>query len=305
MLKKNILGVVCISVFAPATAFSITVPNCKKNQFSDFANLTHKISVIENDTRELFPDYARRKNLKIAEVDSRFNATGIVYCGGQQGTGQVTGNRLTITSARHLFFDDNCKPYPGDNCFFALRNDRVEILRIPIDKAGLRTGECFNDNEDWAIATLKIAVPKEINPYSIAKETIVAEPGVNLTQVSGYSDNFHPEKGKPRYITECKVRDFGRSNGNPIESDCDAGPGASGSAQLVESTPGDFKLVAIHVGTSVDAYDGMPYNADKYFNVSIPINKAFKAALDETIQATNKRLMVSGKKPVQASSIGY
>lgn len=300
---------IIILFFQASISNSFPNLNCKKNQFSDLAQLSQKISVVETDSRELFANYARRKRLNLTEVENQFGATGVVSCGGPNGTAQITGNRLVITSAKHIFFDKKCNPYPhAEECFFAFRGNNGQLKKFAINKTTLRTGACtptVDSSTDWAVAELTTPVSKEINPYKVSRDDISLSVDTPLTQVSGYSDNFHPEMNKPKYITECKVRDIANYVGVPIQSDCDSGPGASGSAQLIESSPGDFTIAAIHVGHSADAYDRMPYNADDYYNISIPVANAFKVAIDEAIQNSNKRLMVSGKKPVQASSIGY
>lgn len=285
--------------------YALPFPKCKKTQFSDIAKLAQKISVVQDDNREIFADYSRRKKISLEETERRFGATGVVYCGGQQGTAQVTGNRLVITTAKHIFFDNNCQPYAGNNCFFALRNDQGNVKKFPIDRSSVRAGPACAINvdrsSDWAVAELTIPVPQPINPYKISEQELAIGTNADLVQISSYSDNFHPEMGKPRYITECKVQDVARDRTIPIQSDCDSGPGASGSAQLIETNPGEFQLAAIQVAHSADSYDSMPYRSDEYYNISVPVNNDFRTAILSAITATNSRLN-NGRKPVQASS---
>lgn len=132
-----------------------------------------------------------------------------------------------------------------------------------------------SSKNDWAVIKLNRPA-KGIKPYAIPAAPGQLKGGETVVNPVAFSD-YRPNGDYTRSVIECSIRE----NIHITKTDCDSGPGASGSAQLIEEG-GALIQVAIVSGAN-NPNGGKEYDSENTFNVSSSVDGEFYDALREAI----------------------
>lgn len=224
--------------------------------------------VIERDGREPLSSVAT------GLAATRFAATGVVECGGMRGVGQITGARDVVTSAAHVFFDEEGRPRAEHGeCVFVV-DTTAGRQRIPLaaDKSlcGSTSPYGVSGRKDWAAARLAHPVPG-IAAYAVGP---MPKPGDPIAVVA--FEHGH------KTVDLCRVRDVlpGEDGAGEIRTDCVGFDGMSGAAYLSLADGRAPKVVGVHVGFRSSAPDEvLPYSA-RHHTFGSSIGRVLRRALE-------------------------
>jgi hypothetical protein len=196
--------------------------------------------VVGTDGRVALAIAAARARTTAAAFAARFAATGVVECGGMRGIGQLTGRADRVTSAAHVFFDEQGRSRAErGRCVFRATTPAgpVEIGLVPDPSTCGSTDPYAGDGRhDWAVARL-VRPLAGITPYAPAGAPRI---GQTILVVA--------EEGGERTIDSCRVRDLkpGARGDLEIRTDCVGFDGLSGAAYLTDGERP--RLIGVHVG---------------------------------------------------------
>lgn len=246
------------------------------------AGLVHKIALLGKDGRELVSEYQDRKNKGRPSRDQidyrkKFEATGILNCGGSIGSAQLSGAADVITTASHAFWGKNCEPWLSEGlCFFETAGQKVMV-----DMTSVR-GSCpYPDmRKDWAVVKLKKAI-KDVQPYAIPDQDWYLDEGRNITQVSAANKSNFKNRSQEKTVQDCRVRNVFKKGVVAATHDCDTDKYTSGASQLDAET---YMLVGIHVGGQ-NLKNG-DYQLPHNYNALVPLNGEFLSELRRAVDSS-------------------
>jgi hypothetical protein len=261
----------------PAATVSTTVSG---------ASLIVPVVVFGRDARRLPEAFAREHELDPQDVTRAHLASGLIRCGNAHGAGQLTLSDDVITTAAHVFYDENGLPRARSCSFIATINDRD--IRVPIDFDSIVAGSTNPYNvapaDDWAVARL-VRPLIGVRPYGIAATVREEEP---ITFVA----RGHIDWGDAKDLSmqDCVLhRQLSESQASATREfsfDCDTGDGASGGALMVDRDTS--RIGAILVGwRSNHPFSAMPYS-DRHYNFAVTLEGAFRRA----VYAASGKLLV-------------
>lgn len=135
---------------------------------------------------------------------------------------------------------------PGYRMGSYLLTQAVASIRLDPDIAMDERGRPRDMAKDWAVLTLKAAIPpsKELQPIALASNGEIAAiaPGQPLVR-AGYSQD------RPHLPTKAACHLLGRSGPRIILHDCDGTRGDSGSPILIQ-TDGGWRVLGLHVAVA-------------------------------------------------------
>jgi hypothetical protein len=235
-----------------------------------------KVVVFGQDARRLPQVFADEHGLEAAEVVRAHAASGLIQCGNAHGAGQLTLTDDVVTTAAHVFYDENGVPR-AQSCNFVVSLNGRDI-RVPIDIASIVAGSTNPYNvapaDDWAVARL-VRPMAGIRPYGIAAAVHEDEP---ITFVA----RGHIDWGGAKALSmqECLLHNqisSGRSGTREFSFDCDTGDGASGGALMVDRDT--TRIGAVLVGwRSNRPFNAMPFSRTHY-NFAVTLDGAFRQAV--------------------------
>ena len=228
------------------------------------------------DARRVPQVFAEEHHLAPAEVIRNHSASGLIQCGNAHGAGQLTLTDDVITTAAHVFYDENGMPR-SRSCTFDVTVNGSD-MRVPIDLGSIVAGSTkpydVEVTHDWAVARLSHAV-NGAKPYGIAADVRPDEP---VTFVA----RGHIDWGEAKRLSmqDCTLHDKlsdGMEGTREFSFDCDTGDGASGGALMFDR---DLSRVgAILVGwRSNRPFSAMPFSHTHY-NFAVTLEGAFKRAV--------------------------
>src|ERR1700712_878309 len=65
------------------------------------------VVVFGNDSRRTADDFAAEHHVDLAELRRDHSASGLIECGDAHGAGQLTMSSNVVTTAAHVFYDEN------------------------------------------------------------------------------------------------------------------------------------------------------------------------------------------------------
>jgi hypothetical protein len=240
-----------------------------------------RVLVLGRDNRRADKEFATSHKLKLEQLRRAHAASGIVACGDSHGAGQLTLASDIITTASHVFFDEQGAGR-AMSCDFIVELEGKE-RRIPIDMAsivvGARRPYSTKAVHDWAVAKLTFALD-EITPYDLANNVAVNESVEFVAR--GHSDWGG---GTLTSFEDCQLRsqtDQIRSGPREFAFDCNTGDGASGGAVLL----GDdhTRLGAILVGWRSDDPSRISSFSSTNYNFVVSVEGAFRRAITDAAQ---------------------
>jgi len=204
---------------------------------------------LRGDNRRTEGEYAADRGLPIERIAALYAATGRLTCAKAAGTAQVTHRRDIITTAAHIFFDDDCNLNSDPNgCRFETKVDGVSFQsNVTLFRKGdwcnntrsTKTKSWYLTVGDWAVMRLESPLPQQVQPYKIGE---FVQPKETVTFASSGSSDF-----MVKHLGDCRILNVVALDGVPysVSSNCDYGPGSSGGALLRRD---NFEIVAIAVG---------------------------------------------------------
>ena len=172
---------------------------------------------------------------KIDPVELRHShaASGLIVCGDAHGAGQLTLSANVVTTAAHVFFDENGIPR-APSCTFEMTTDG-KVTNVPIDLNSIVAGStnpyAVEPAHDWAVARLTRRVDG-VQPYGLA-----ANIHANLPVTFIARGHIDWGDAKKLSFEECVMHDqlaMAREGTREFSFDCETGDGASGGALMVD-----------------------------------------------------------------------
>ena len=234
------------------------------------------VVVFGNDARRLPQDFAAEHALDAAAITRGHAASGLIQCGNAHGAGQLTLSDDVITTAAHVFFDENGLPRSRSCTFDVLLDGRA--LQMPIDIGSIVAGSTNPYNvrpaDDWAVARL-VRPMVGVRPYGIAGDIHEEEP---ITFVArGHIDWGEAKKLSMQDCLLHKQLSSSPEGTREFSFDCDTGDGASGGALMFDR---DYtRIGAILVGwRSNKPFSAVPFSRTHY-NFAVSLEGAFRQAV--------------------------
>ena len=229
-----------------------------------------------SDARRIPQIFAEEHHLPPTEVISSHSASGLIQCGNAHGAGQLTLTDDVITTAAHVFYDENGM-LRSPSCTFDVIVNGNEML-VPVDLGSIVAGSTKPYDvvvtHDWAVARLTHAV-SGAKPYGIATDVHADE---HVTFVA----RGHIDWGEAKRLSmqDCLLHDKlsdGAEGTREFSFDCDTGDGASGGALMFDR---DYSRIgAILVGwRSNRPFNAIPFSATHY-NFVVTLEGAFRQAV--------------------------
>lgn len=206
-----------------------------------------------------------------ADAHRRYAATGLIECGGVRGIGQVTAAADVVTSAAHVFFDEEGRPRADQGrCVFIVDGPggRQTIPLTPSARlCGSTSPYGLSGRHDWGAARLAHPIAG-IKAYELGTRV---KPGDPIAVVAF--------EGGRKTVDVCRVRDVVTSeNGaRELRTDCVGFDGMSGAAYLTLGK--EPKVLGVHVGfRSVDPDTAAAYS-DHHYTFGAAIGGVLRKAL--------------------------
>jgi hypothetical protein len=242
-----------------------------------FGARLEQVVVFGRDSRRTVEAFAAEQKLDPADLHRKFAASGLIECGAAHGAGQLTLADDLVTTAAHVFFDED-GARRAKTCTFVNEVDGREI-RTPIDTASIVAGSknpyAVAAVHDWAVARLARPVHGAA-PFGLAG---AASPNSPVEFVA----RGHIDWGDGRELSmeKCGLHDqltVGEEGTREFSFDCETGDGASGGA-LILGDASDPVIGAILVGwRSNKPFRSAPFSTTHY-NFVVTIEGAFKKAV--------------------------
>ncbi len=243
------------------------------------------VVVFGHDARRTPQLFAAEHGLDPAAVARVHAASGLIQCGNAHGAGQLTLADDVVTTAAHVFYDENGFPR-ARTCSFDLSVDGAEV-HVPIDVADVVAGSArpydVDPAHDWAVVRLAHPVAG-VTPYGIAT-------AVHENEATTFVARGHIDWGGARQLSmqDCTLHDrisAGEEGTREFSFDCDTGDGASGGALMFEGTTS--RVGGVLVGwRSNRPFKGMPFSRTHY-NFAVTLEGAFR----EAVYAAARKMIV-------------
>lgn len=154
------------ALFIPAAAGALPVQ--KASDISVSLPIT-QVLVFGKNSRQSPEQFAAAESLNVKDVKRAHAASGLVECGEAHGAGQLTLVGNVITTAAHVFYDEQ-GALRGTGCTFAIEIDGRSV-RVPVDLTSIKAGStnpyAFPAVHDWAVAKLTKTIA-DATPYQLS-----------------------------------------------------------------------------------------------------------------------------------------
>ena len=234
------------------------------------------VVVFGQNARREAEAFAAEHDINDAELVRNHLASGLIQCGNAHGAGQLTLADDVITTAAHVFYDENGLPR-SRSCTFDI-NVAGHETHVPVDLSSVVAGSTRPYDvavaHDWAVARLSHGLTG-VHPYGLASDVHDNEP---VTFVS----RGHIDWGEAKHLSfqQCMLHDKlseGEEGTREFSFDCDTGDGASGGAVMFDRDMA--RIGAILVGwRSNRPFKAMPFSHTHY-NFAVTIEGAFRQAV--------------------------
>lgn len=201
----------------------------------------------------------------------RYAATGVVECGGVRGIGQVTGAGDVVSSAAHVFFDEDGRSRASRGACVFIIDGAAGRQRIPLNPDARLCGSTSPygtaGRHDWAMARLARPIPG-VRPYEIGGRVSSGDAIAVVAWESGVET-----------VQLCRVRDVvtGESGARELRTDCTGFDGMSGAAYLTAGPRP--RIVGVHVGFRSADPDRTADYSDRHYTFGSAVGDVFRRAL--------------------------
>ncbi len=228
------------------------------------------------NSRRTSETFAADHRMDAAELRRSHAASGLIQCGDAHGAGQLTLSTNVVTTAAHVFFDENGIPR-APSCTFDMTNDG-KVTHVPIDLSSIVAGStnpyAVEPAHDWAVARLTRRIDG-VQPYALASNIHANAP---VTFVA----RGHIDWGEAKKLSfeECLMHDqlsVTREGTREFSFDCETGDGASGGALMFDGARS--QIGGILVGwRSNRPFSAVPFSRTHY-NFAVTIEGGFRNAV--------------------------
>jgi hypothetical protein len=228
------------------------------------------------DSRQSPEAFASEHHLDLDELRSAHSASGLIQCGDAHGAGQLTLSSNVVTTAAHVFFDENGIRRSATCTFDVYAAGQLQ--HVPINLASIVAGStnpyAVAPAHDWAVAKLMRHVP-DARPYGIASD-------IHANEVTTFIARGHIDWGEAKRLSmeECLMHDqlsAAEEGTREFSFDCETGDGASGGALMFDKTR--TQIGAILVGwRSNHPFKATPFSRTHY-NFAVTMEGAFRKAV--------------------------
>ena len=240
------------------------------------------VVVFGRNSRKTVEEFAAQEHVDATALRRAHQASGLIQCGQAHGAGQLTLSDDVVTTAAHVFFDENGVPR-AKTCTFEIEVEGKPVS-VPIDLHSIVAGStnpyAIAAVHDWAVARLTHPVTG-VTPYGLAA---AERPNMPIEFVA----RGHIDWGQGHRLSmeRCHLHDqlsVSEEGTREFSFDCETGDGASGGAVIVGD--GKPEVGAVLVGwRSNRPFRAVPFSASHY-NFAVTIEGAFKKAV---LAAANK-----------------
>ena len=247
------------------------------------------VVVFGQDARRLPQAYAEEHALNARDLVRTHMASGLIQCGNAHGAGQLTLTDDVVTTAAHVFFDENGLPR-ARTCTFELTVNGAEV-HVPVDLDSIVAGSTkpydVEVTHDWAVARLTHGVAG-VRPYAVATDV---KENASVTFVA----RGHIDWGDAKKLSmqDCALHDrlsAGAEGTREFAFDCDTGDGASGGALMFDRDM--TRVGAILVGwRSNKPFKAMPFSRTHY-NFAVSLEGKFRQAVYDAAGQTPGKVVV-------------
>ncbi len=274
------IAAVCFASSLPsAQALPIhTVAPSPSAQSSAAGGAIIPVVVFGENARQIPRIFALQHKLDPAELTRNHVASGLIQCGNAHGAGQLTLSNDVITTAAHVFFDENGAPR-STSCSFNVtiegRENQVQVDLASI-VAGSKNPYDADVAHDWAVARLTRPM-SGVRPYGLASLADIHEEQPITFVARGHIDWGDAKKLSMQDCMLHKKISAGEEGTREFSFDCDTGDGASGGAVMFDR---DYARVgAILVGwRSNQPFKAIPFSPTHY-NFAVTMEGAFREAI--------------------------
>jgi hypothetical protein len=234
------------------------------------------VVVFGPDRRQTVEDFSKTHHLEFADVQRAQSASGLIQCGDAHGAGQLTLSADVVTTAAHVFYDEDGHPR-ASTCSFDLTVDGKPV-HVPIELSTIVAGStnpyAVSPVHDWAVAHLAHRV-EGVRPYTIAS-------GIHTDESMTFVSRGHIDWGDAKEISmeECQLHDqIDASAGGTREFsfDCDTGDGASGGALMFDKNRS--QIGGVLVGWLSNHPDRAVPFGHTHFNFAVTMEGDFRSAV--------------------------
>jgi hypothetical protein len=269
-LFTSIACVLGLSVPACSTPLMPAIPRAEASQ------PIVPVVVFGRDSRKTVAQFAVEEKSDPTALAHTYAASGLIQCGAAHGAGQLTITDNVITTAAHVFFDEDGHPR-AKTCLFKMERDG-ESISVPVDLTSIVAGStnpyAIAAVHDWAVARLQHPIDG-VTPYALAD-------GQHANMPVEFVARGHVDWGEGHLLSmeRCLMHDqlsLGEEGTREFSFDCETGDGASGGAVMTDAAKPT--VGAILVGwRSNKPFRSAPYSQTHY-NFVVTIEGAFKKAV--------------------------
>ena len=234
------------------------------------------VVVFGRDSRRSVDQFAAAEKTDPVALARTYSASGLIQCGPAHGAGQLTLVDNVVTTAAHVFFDEDGR-LRAKTCLFTMERDG-EPISVPVDLTTIVAGStnpyAIAAVHDWAVARLQRPI-EGVMPYALAESI---RPNTPVEFVA----RGHVDWGEGRRLSmeRCALHDqlsVGEEGTREFSFDCETGDGASGGAVMADLAKPT--VAAILVGwRSNKPFRSAPFSPTHY-NFVVTVEGAFKKAI--------------------------
>lgn len=289
LLQSAGFGVAIFGLCAKASALPLY-----QTELANFSALKPTpVVVFGKESRRTVSAFAQEQKLDPTLLQHTFAGSGLIECGVAHGAGQLTLVDNLVTTAAHVFFDENGK-LRAKSCNFVIERDGKSV-RVPIDLSSIVAGStkpyAMPAAQDWAVAQLSHKI-EGVTPFQLASNIGPNEPVEFVAR-------GHIDWGEGRQLSmeKCSLRDqlsTSTQGTREFSFDCETGDGASGGAVVMAANKA--MIGAILVGwRSNKPFRLAPFSASHY-NFVVTIEGAFKRAVLAAAEKASPANKIVGEK---------
>jgi hypothetical protein len=243
----------------------------------------HLASVLGEDNRIAIDAYARVYGHGVATL-YRYYPTRKFVCGNSASQANIVWKSNIILVSGHSVMDDNCKIERDiENCALIDHDGKkykVEPSSLTHGNIAfaVKKGTCGPNNalmvfQDWAVFKLRSNIP-DIVPYKISAPKLEGHGRLYVVYASGAA-NFGPPANEVPSFQSCRWRSSLKflPGYTIMKTDCDSGPGMSGSPLLQEGT-----IEGVLLGGHGKP-NGLPFDVEERYTFAIPISREILSAV--------------------------
>jgi hypothetical protein len=303
---------------------------CQRNsQETDFRNLVHRASFMDQDDREVLSKNLVAIGFSAAEQEQAMRCTGHIHCpGGKDGRGTIQsagslcplGKRTSgghcaadrIASVGHIFVDKETNRFipQKERCEF--RNYRGHTSKLEIkdvdvlDPSNPANNPYQNMRADKLVIRLKRPIPG-CDPYDLPDSSEPPSAGTKVVALTYIQeDQAGKFDGSEPMAYNCNVtRTFSARGGGPSLSytNCDVNGGGSGGFALTRNSNNRLAVSGMFIRIGALELNGKPYDeANKNYTIAVGTNADFIQIAENPGQRPDPQLSQGVSSPLRPAS---